>query len=266
MPSTPSTSNRFELQAVGENNDTWGEKLMDALRQTDQALDGLTTVNLSGADAEYTLVVDNYEDDDEARRRVLHLTGTLTGTGSVVIPNVTKTYLVINDTDAPVEIGTGSGTSATVPADQTRWVVSLGGNVVRVGGGLGSMADVNRATTAQLRARESDTGVTSQGIRDALAYVNIPYASTMTLNGEAGVNFESTLTGNVTSFEVSDPIVGATYAIEFVGNNATPRTVTFHSNFKNPPLLNDITSSKGYEVTFKVRTATRFIPVALRSL
>lgn len=126
MPSTYTTRNRFEKQAAGENNNTWGIRLNDnVIDLTDFALDGIVAFSLSGTKT----LTDEDGAADEARARILNVTGGSGGT--VTVPNVEKLYLVRNASSGPVTITTGTGTDATVVAGDIQWVFCEGGNVVR---------------------------------------------------------------------------------------------------------------------------------------
>lgn len=125
-----------------------------------------------------------------------------------------------------------------------------------------------KATVAELRARQADVVVTADLVKDALAYVNVAYAAAMTVDCQAGVNFEATLTGSISTLDLQNPIVGTTLSLYLIGSDATARAVTaFSSKFKGDlPALADITSTKAYELTIKIRGATHFIVTAVRAL
>ncbi len=124
MPSTPTSSNRFEKQGTGENANTWGSRLNDnTIELIDDAIDGLAAYALSGAK---TLVSTNYA-ADEARMAIQHITS---GTGgTVTIPGVHKWYLVKNTSSGTVTFTTGAGTTGVVAAGDQRIVVCDGTNV-----------------------------------------------------------------------------------------------------------------------------------------
>lgn len=119
MPSSASTRLRFEVQALGENLNSWGDtRLNEALRRIEEGIAGLTTKAITG---NVTLTSSNYV-ADEARNAVLKLTGTPGATYKVTIPSVEKLYFVINATDATQNIGTSGGTAAAVRSGQRTWV------------------------------------------------------------------------------------------------------------------------------------------------
>lgn len=96
MPSSPTARNRLEKQAVGENVNTWGDKLNQrGLDLIDEAMDGVESIAV--ASTAVTLTSSNYA-SDQARNRALMLTGALTGNTTVTVPGVEKVYLVDDQT------------------------------------------------------------------------------------------------------------------------------------------------------------------------
>ncbi|WP_207483129.1 hypothetical protein [Arenibaculum pallidiluteum] len=96
MPSTPTTRNRLEKQATGENLNVWGSNLnTKVIDLVDEALDGVETIAITSATTALTST--NYV-PDQARNRVLVLSGTLAANSDVVIPGVEKWYLVVDST------------------------------------------------------------------------------------------------------------------------------------------------------------------------
>lgn len=129
MTSTATTRNRTEQQGTGDNLNTWGARLnASVFALIDEALDGVTSITVSGT---VTLSSANFT-VDEARRRVLNVTG---GTGGAVnIPNVEKVYMVRNAASGAVTIGvTGAvgASRASVPAGSGA-IVFCDGVITRV--------------------------------------------------------------------------------------------------------------------------------------
>lgn len=113
MPSSATPRNRLELQAAGENLNTWGApKLNNDISQIDASLDGWISLTVTGT---VMLTSVNYL-TDQARNRFLDVTA---GTGgTIVIPAVQKWYLVRNVCSGNVIITTGSGDVVTLnPGD-----------------------------------------------------------------------------------------------------------------------------------------------------
>jgi hypothetical protein len=143
MPSSPTTRNRLNKQGTGENLNTWGANLnTGALDLIDAALDGLVSFSLSGA---RTLTSANYV-DDEARRRIIFITG---GTGgSVTVPSVEKLYIVRNGSSGNVTVGHVGGSQVTVPPGAITLVICDGANAFGGGTDLVTLAAANAYTDA----------------------------------------------------------------------------------------------------------------------
>lgn len=117
MASTFTPSLRAELQGTGENSGTWGIlNNSNYLNVFESAIAGVANIAMPNSD--YTLTTANNA-PDEARRAVLQLTGSLTAGRSLIVPNVTKTYTVVNGTNQTVTVKTASGSGVAVPAGAT---------------------------------------------------------------------------------------------------------------------------------------------------
>ena len=122
MASTATTRNRFNKQGTGDNTGTWGGVLNSQVFDiVDEALDGVTTLTISG---NVTLTSQNYV-SDQARRRMLKLTGSPGASYTVTIPSVEKFYFVINQCNAAQTIKAG-GVGYSVPAGEARMVACDG--------------------------------------------------------------------------------------------------------------------------------------------
>jgi hypothetical protein len=111
---------RVELQALGENTNTWGDtKLNQALQKLEDAICGVATLALSG---NINLAAANYA-PDAASKLVLKITDAgLSAPPIVTAPSVEKLYLLANSTAWPVTIKTAAGSGVTVPAGRS-WFV-----------------------------------------------------------------------------------------------------------------------------------------------
>ncbi|MDB5699721.1 MAG: hypothetical protein JWN69_2525 [Alphaproteobacteria bacterium] len=124
MADTYTTSNRLEKMEPGQYLDTWGTRLnaQGGSDLVDASLDGVEGFALSGP----LTLTNNNGASDQARKRVLNVTG---GTGgTITIPNVAKNYLVRNASSGDVIITTGSGTTATIKTTLVKWVFCDGSN------------------------------------------------------------------------------------------------------------------------------------------
>jgi hypothetical protein len=124
MPSTYSPSLRIELIGDGEQSGTWGQTTNNNLGTLiEQAITGITTVNVSAGD----VVLTNYNGTaDESRSAVLIGTGSPGVIRYITVPNAQKTYLVKNLTNATLGIKTASGVAATVSPNSQSLMVCDG--------------------------------------------------------------------------------------------------------------------------------------------
>jgi microcystin-dependent protein len=122
MASTATTRNRFNKQGTGDNSGTWGGVLnAQVFDMVNEAIDGVTTLTISG---NVTLTSQNYV-SDQARRRILKLTGSPGASYTITIPSVEKFYFVVNQSNAAQTIKAG-GVGYSVPAGESRAVACDG--------------------------------------------------------------------------------------------------------------------------------------------
>lgn len=138
MPSTYTASLRLEMQAAGENLNTWGApRLNTVIDRLDQAIAGRSAITLAG---DHVLTSANVG-DDEARRAMLDFSGV--GPATVTLPAASKIYLVRNAASGPVTLTTGAGTTAVIDSQDVTLAACDGTNVFPLGvGGLSVKAYV----------------------------------------------------------------------------------------------------------------------------
>lgn len=130
MPSIFTQSLRQELQASGENDSTWGDKLNQNFREVlEQAIAGVATINMG--DADYTLSV-AYGAADEARNSILIISGSLMQARNIIVPAVPKNYTVQNITSGghAIVIKTANGQGVTVTNGEVGIMFCNGSNMV----------------------------------------------------------------------------------------------------------------------------------------
>lgn len=115
MASTYDPLLRLELQATGENINTWGEKTNTNLELLADSIAGFTSISIAGS-GDYTLTTSNGA-TDQARSAIITLTGLLTGNRAIIVPSSSKTYIFRNATTGSyaVTVKTAGGTAATLP-------------------------------------------------------------------------------------------------------------------------------------------------------
>jgi len=136
MPSSYTTSLRFELQFTGENVNVWGDRLNTVISRVDKAVAGLVTVPLTG---DYSLTTSNTA-DDEARSAMVKFTGG-GGPYTITIPSVTKTYRVWNASPATLTFTTGAGTTVQIAPTDIVDIFCDATNVKTLGYGGSSLKD-----------------------------------------------------------------------------------------------------------------------------
>jgi hypothetical protein len=124
MPSTASPLLKFEEQAAGENNNSWGTKANASMQRLEDAIAATTSIVQAAGS---TTLDDTQYVANQSRSMILSLTGT---SGTIVIPNRSKLYFVKNAGSGAAIISTGSGTTVTVAAGDSEWVYCNGSNVV----------------------------------------------------------------------------------------------------------------------------------------
>lgn len=129
MPSSQTTSLLAELQAAGENLNTWGDgKLNTAIQMLEAGSHGLTshtlTANLSLTYTNYTLT----DGTDMCHKFASASDGAYT----VTVGNYERAYLIWNDSGFDQTIACSGGTSATVYDGETIPIYCDGTNVERL--------------------------------------------------------------------------------------------------------------------------------------
>jgi hypothetical protein len=126
MPSTFDPLLRLELQATGENENTWGDKANNNFELLAQSIAGHVSVAATGS-GDLNLTSGNAV-TDEARQAFITLSGTLTGTRNIIIPSVSKTYYFRRNTSGvqTINVKTASGAAATLASSGISIVVCDG--------------------------------------------------------------------------------------------------------------------------------------------
>lgn len=193
MASSTESLLRLELQAINENDGTWGTKNNTNIELLARAIAGHESVNISGS-GNITLSANNYS-DDQAREAFLTLTGTLTGNRTVIIPSSSKIYVIRRNTGNPeltVGVRTASGTGPNIPDGSTVIVACDGTNTYPISDAVQRAALTGAAFTGGVALSTSTTtsalGVATQGYVDATKANYLPLASGGTLGGDVIVS------------------------------------------------------------------------------
>lgn len=214
MPSTPTTRLRIEKQALGENSALWGApKLNAALDRIEEGIAGVTSIAIAGTTT--TLTSTNYS-ADQARYACLVFTGTLSANSTIVVPNVEKLYLIVNNS-------TQGAYSLTIKtAAGTGYALRPGPQQVFCDG-----TDVYRGTPTFEQLPIGQIATDSAG-NVGIGYTTAPAiaSDTRTLavkgpatgNGLAGVRVENGISSKQGLIQVQDSTGNVVVGCELVGN------------------------------------------------
>jgi microcystin-dependent protein len=163
MPSTFSPSLRIELIGDGDQSGIWGQTTNNNLGDLiEQAIAGRTTLNVTSGDITLTSLNGVV---DQARSAVLAVTGTPGVTRVLTIPNVQKSYTVINQTTNIIQVKTASGAAFNCPPSATTVIACDGLNGVQ-GSGIAPLTSpaftgVPTAPTAALSTNTTQLATTA---------------------------------------------------------------------------------------------------------
>jgi hypothetical protein len=211
MASSYSTDLKLEIMVTGENAGTWGDITNTNLNILQQAIAGYESVALN-ATTGATLTFSNGALSN-GKNAVLNLTGTLTSSVNVIIPDgIEKTYIVNNNTTGSfaVTFKTTSGTGATwAAADKsTKIIYSNGTNVIDAG--IVSESGVQTLTNKTLNAPI----LNNPSINDSNGNEEIKLITTTSAVNE--VTIQNAATGN-------SPVISATGDDTNVDLTLTPK-------------------------------------------
>jgi hypothetical protein len=262
MASTFTTRIRLVKQGDGDNPNSWGTVLNNGVTSlVDDAIAGYTTVEL-GANATVTLsAVDG--GSDIPRNAFLETNGTVGGahtTISMIIPNVTKGYVINNQTAYTtttnvVKIKTAPGAGYVIPqggvvqvivdTDGSVWSTNVAGSGTAANRDVGLCAtnipDVSIADLRYVRTSATSTIIASdlhikQGQlivgTSSRAYnpiTTLTDATSITSDFAKGNNFLVTLGGNRTLAAPSNAVAGQSGSIYVIQDGTGSRTLAYNA-------------------------------------
>ena len=222
MASSYTSNLGIELQATGENANTWGEKTNQNWNLIQQAVTGYQEITINNTTT--TLEMTNATISN-ARNMVLEFTGTLTGNSVVVLPNnIEKFYLVkdstVHSSSYTLTFRTSSGTGFTLDSGKLYFAYSDGTNINQVTlnnlGGTIATAQINDnaitsakiASTAIVTEKIADSNVTKAKIENIASYKVLGNTtSTSTSPQEVAILNEVNMTSNSSTSTVTQSSV-----------------------------------------------------------
>ena len=159
MPSTFSNLG-LELQATGENANTWGQKTNVGLQRVDNAIAGFTTVQANSTTITLAFSTNSGSTtftDENGRNKILKFTsGTAAAAITVTVPDIEKEYLVRNETGQNVTFSAGGATTVTIATGKNAHIYIDGASAV-----YNALADA--VTTSLDTGAITTTGITTTG-------------------------------------------------------------------------------------------------------
>jgi hypothetical protein len=215
---------------TGTESNVWGDAVNDQITALlDSAIAGAATISMTAANVTLTDVDGSA---DQARMAILILTGTPGTTRNVVAPSRSKTYIVINQSDASAVIKGSATTGVTVRSGQAATCVWNGTDFEIVASG-----DVDGPASATNNAIPTFDGTTGKLIKDNSGATISAGVITATgfsgpLNGSVGATTPSTVVAtqvDITAqgdLRLQDTTGGQYVALQAPGTIATSYTLT----------------------------------------
>jgi hypothetical protein len=234
MVSTYTPSNRFDQQGTGDNPTTWGSRLNDrALLMIDEALDGVTTLDITVTTA-YVLTTASGT-TDQSRKRSLVISGTATANATVTVPALNKFYVVDctytgaytvtikTASDAGVTLEAGDGAILLVSASGVSNVLRAS-DFLRASNNLSDLTDIVAARTNLGLGNPTINTFTNNGstlVRTLTQNPGTVNAMTVVFDGVVQTPGDDyTLSGTTLTY-VTQPANG-TKELIFIGNQSLP--------------------------------------------
>ncbi len=231
MSSTYTSRIKLELQADGENANTWGQRLNNNVIQlVDDAIAAFTTISIGSGN--YTLT-NNDGASDEARSAMLEFIGVVSTSINITIPSQSKFYLVKDKTtrqnNQSYNIIT-AGNTGVAPLVSSRGIYfcdSVSVYQFNAGGlGLGTAADFNVTDTSIISTADVNGAVDN--------------STTIIYDNESATTIRPYDTVHGTSVEASTHVVSRDSATQITVNIAQTLANDTALTFKKPVSVQDI--------------------------
>ena len=188
MASSYTTLLGLVLPVTGELTNTWGTTVNSQLTQLiEDAIANSSTASVTAAD--WTLTTTGGGAANEARTAILIATGTPGTTRYINAPKLSKTYIVINQTDSLLYIRGGPSTptsGALVRAGSSAIVAWNGSDFVQIAGGGGGATGGGTDQIFYLNGQTVTTDYTISGTSNAGSFGPITVDSGVTVTVSTG--------------------------------------------------------------------------------
>lgn len=260
MPSTYTDSLRLEEQGVGENNNTWGNKLNATIDLIDKSIAGHIAVNTTGGAAQLTTVNNG---EDQARYKIIEITGSLASNAIVEVPAASKEYIVWDSTTRngftlSFRIG-AAGSTVLIPASTTRaFGISTDGTDWRpLSADLATETApgiLQLATTAQAQAGTDDTtAITPSTLQDVTATETRKGVIELATSAEAQTGTDSERGVTPAVLQAMSPTETIKSPVR-VATTAEARTGTANDLLVTPLRLQEVTATETRKGVIEIAT------------
>lgn len=263
MASTYTTRIRLEKQGDGENPNSWGAILnQNVIDLVDDAIAAYTTIVVSSADVTLTTADGT---SDQARSAFLELSGTVSSSLNVLVPEQSKGFIVNDKTtrenSATITVKTASGSGTAITSGDIRQLVCDSVSVFALtesteGFALLSASNTFTDTNTFASAVGFATSVSATEIFASAAAFNsvttsvqnvgkatftkqvagtpvtLTDATSIALDLSSGTNFLVSLAGNRTLQNPTNTALGQTGHIYVIQDGTGSRTLAFGDSFK----------------------------------
>jgi len=249
MASSYTTRIKLELQADGENPNSWGDLLNNNVIQlVDDAVGAYTSVTLSSAD--YTLTT-NDGATDQSRSPMIEIVGIVSADVNLIAPAVSKFYFIkdksVRQNDSTITFKTASGSGYVIQASITRAVLCDSVSIY----GL----DVDVGTTVSTTALIASTGVFSEtvNVSASLSTTNLVAATGSFTTKVSGVaaEFSGTVCVGTSIFGAGAVFTGTVSAAFFDGDGSNLTGLgTIPNNYLTGMILSN-SSDADHDISIK---------------
>jgi hypothetical protein len=260
MTTTYTSRLRLALQGYLDNPETWGTVANAFVSMIEEAIAGMSSFSLAAGNI--TLSTAN-NSTDQARMAILNASGILPAAREIVVPAVSKFYLVYNNTTGAysVTVKTAAGTGVTVTQGKAQWVWCDGTNVL-----ASSVAHADAATTSTTAS--SATSVPNDTITYAMIQnmttarilgrttggsgdiEELTAGSTLTLSGGSlSLNLGSSNAWTATQYVTPSALTsGTNISVNAALSNTFTLTIAHNATLDNPTNL-----ANGMVLTFRIK-------------